>query len=331
MKVAAFVPAETLSTFKVGGTVRRVVDIEAVEEVAEVLQTAELFGDPVVLLGHGSNVLFPDGELAATIVRYTPQKIFIDGVDLVAEAGASWDEAVAQAVVANLWGIENLSAIPGTAGGAVVQNIGAYGAALSETLVSVRAYDRVERRVVLFHVSECRFGYRTSVFKQSRDRFLILDLRIRLSRSGTPNISYKDLTQYGLTHTAALSDIRAAVGSIRSRKFPPLYKFGTAGSYFLNPVVTHEEAAHIAHEYPEMPLFVLPEGGVKVPIGWYFEHVLKIRGLREGSVEAWREQALVIVAHRGATATEVKNFTNKIVQRAERELAITLTSEVREL
>jgi UDP-N-acetylmuramate dehydrogenase len=245
-------------------------------------------------------------------------------------AGAIWDDVVAYAVEREWWGIENLSAIPGTMGGAVVQNIGAYGAVLSDTIADVTAYDTHEKNTVTFTRAQCAFGYRDSLFKRSSDQYIVLRATLSLSTTPTPVLTYKDLhATFAGSSNVMLVDIRNAICDIRSRKFPPLTEYGTAGSFFLNPIGDSETAALLMRTYQDMPVFELPEGGIKIPLGWFFEHVLKLKGYTEGPVEAWREQALVLVAHSGATATEVKNFAQKIIARAQTELKIKITPEVR--
>lgn len=325
------VPAAALSTFKVGGSVQEVVTIENEAEVASVVSFSKERGIPIVVLGSGSNVLFPEHTLQAVVLKYAPESITRVGTRLVVNAGATWEDVVSFAVSEKLWGIENLSGIPGTVGGAVVQNIGAYGAVLSEVLVTVTAFDMHEMGSVTFHVSDCAFGYRTSVFKKYPDRYLITKMTLELSECETPNTGYKDLSTRFPNMSPTLADIRDAVLEVRAHKFPDLALYGTAGSYFLNPIAGPVEAREIQSRYPEMPVFPLPEGGIKIPLGWYFEHVLKIRGHTEAFVEAWRDQALVIVAHPGATSDSVRTFVKKISDRARSELGIAITPEVREL
>ena len=161
------------------------------------------------------------------------------------------------------------------------------------------------------------------------DRYIILSATLKLSVAPKPNLGYKDLQS--LDVSSSVSDIRNAVMQVRGRKFPDLREYGTAGSFFLNPVVPHHEAERMQAAYPEMPLFPLPEGGTKIPLGWFFEHVMKLRGYREGAVEAWRAQALVIAAHPGATATDVRNFVKAIIDRTKKEIGLNITPEVRVL
>ncbi len=321
------------STFKVGGSVAYRITLESLGDLDDALAFIDAAKLPHVVLGGGSNILARDTHYDVVVVRVGMNSIEQSSSShIVADAGATWDDVVAYAVERNLWGIENLSAIPGTIGGAIVQNIGAYGAALSEVVVRVRAFDTLSKKEVEFDNAACAFGYRSSIFKLSLDRYIILSAELRMNQDTTPHLDYKDLAHYFQNQQApSLSAVRAAVQEIRSKKFPPLAEYGTAGSFFLNIVVDEVEAERLRVTYPAMPLFVLPEGGIKVPVGWFFEHVLRLKGYQEGLVEAWRDQALVIVAHRGATANNILEFVKKISERAQNEIGITLESEVRVL
>jgi UDP-N-acetylmuramate dehydrogenase len=331
MKIEEYVPFSALTTFAVGGFVRYVLTLESADECAAAVAFAASHNHPLIPVGGGSNILGVDGVLDAVCVRVGMHALTMHGDELIVDAGADWDAAVSDAVQNGLWGIENLSAIPGTMGGAVVQNIGAYGAVLSDTLLRVVAYDTESDTVRTFSCEECAFGYRTSIFKTERDRYIVLSATLTLSREVAPNCTYKDLALRFEAQTPTLSDIRTAVCEIRATKFPSLKEHGTAGSFFLNPVVSHERAQELQTQFPGMPVFVLPEGGVKIPLGWFFEHVLKLRGYRVQNVEAWRAQALVLATHSGATADEVKKFAQEIIFRVRSELGIDIEPEVRML
>lgn len=329
MKVEAHVPFSTLTTFKVGGSVRYVLTVEDVTECNAAVAFAKEHALPLIPVGGGSNMLGVDGVLEAVFVRVLNGSVVTSDDVLTIDAGSSWDQVVAHSVDVGLWGLENLSAIPGTVGGAVVQNIGAYGAVLSDMVVSVDAYDTHTGTPVSFSKDACAFGYRTSVFKQNEDRYVVLRVTLRLSQVPRPALGYADL-QARFGHTApSLQEIRTAVMQIREQKFPPLSQFGTAGSFFLNPVMTEQDAQRVQARYPGIPVFPLPEGGVKIPIAWFLDHILKLRGVRDGGVEAWRNHVLALVAHPGATAEEVREFAKKISDRALSELHIHIHPEVR--
>ncbi len=333
MEIREQVPLSTLTTFKIGGPARFVITIEKPEELPQALAFAKEQGLPFIPLGSGSNMLSPDEGVEAVFIRIGMHAISYkeERAGFVqADAGALWDDVVAFAVAHDLWGIENLSAIPGTAGAAVVQNIGAYGAAIGSVISAVTAFDTVENKMVTFSATECRFGYRTSRFKEERDRYVITDVSFALSATPQPNLSYRDLARrYAGVNAPALLDIRDAVILIRATKFPPLDRYGTAGSFFLNPIVTEDERAAIAARFPEMPLFDMPEGGIKVPLGWILDRALSLKGTRIGGAFLWAEQALVVATDASATSADVVALADDVRKKVFDATRIAIEPEVR--
>ncbi len=309
------------TTFDIGGPARFFVRVTNTAELFEALAFAKKHNYKVFILGGGSNILIDDEGFDGLVI-----KIELAGVELaregtaaliVAAAGESWDTFVARTVEENLWGIENLSGIPGTVGGAVVQNIGAYGAALSQTLEWVEVLDRQTENIKTLTREACAFGYRDSIFKQNPGRYVVLHAAFSLSGVPNPNISYKDLQEQFKDKTPTIQEIRAAVLGVRKNKFPDLGKEGSAGSFFKNPVVPAAEAKKIAARYPGLPLFSLPESvDIKIPLGWLldFHHgVLDMREARVGGARLFEKQFLVIAAEKKSTAADVKQLA-KIVQ-----------------
>lgn len=317
----------TLTTFKVGGAVTHVERPGAHEAFIKILEG--LKGQPFIILGGGSNVLGSDDGYQGTMVIPSFSDISVQEDTITADAGASWDRVVEEAVRHGLWGIENLSGIPGTVGGAVVANIGAYGAALSSVLESVEVFDvaRAERRTL--RKDECGATYRMTIFKKEPERYGILRATLKLSEAPRPNLGYRDLAERfrGVSH--ALAEIRDAVIEIRTKKFPPLSEFGTAGSFFLNPVLPEMAARAMQEKYPDMPLFPMPEGGVKVPLAWLLDHVLNARGMREGGAFLWDAQLLVIAAERDATSRDVRSLADSVSLLVKEKTGIEIFPEVR--
>ena len=319
---------KNLTTFKVGGTVARVERPESAEVFLTTL--GRLAGTPFMILGGGSNVLVNDAAYAGTVVIPSFSRIEFTDDTVTADAGASWDALVHAAVSRGLWGIENLSSIPGTVGGAVVANIGAYGAALSDTLVSVDVYDVAQGLQRTLSKDECESGYRMSIFKKEPERYAILRAHMRLCRTPRPNLAYRDLAEHFAGEAApTIFAIRAAVIGIRAAKFPNLTEFGTAGSFFLNPIITEGEAARIRTRFPGMPLFSLPEGGIKVPLAWIFDHATDVRGMREGGAFIWPAQLLVIATEQDARARDVRTLAERIAQEVKEKTEIEIFTEVR--
>lgn len=334
MDIEEDIPLSTLTTFRTGGPARFLISAHEEGDIARALAFARNKGVPLIPLGNGSNLCAPDEGISAAFVRFLPDGVSItrsaEGIFITAEAGLLWDTLVLRATTEGWWGIENLSGIPGTVGASVVQNIGAYGAAIGEHVVSVDVFDTKEGILKTFSKGECLFGYRTSIFKKEVDRYVVLRITLALSEKAHPNLSYRDLkSRLGEMSHPTLSDIRAAVIEIRKGKFPSLSTYGTAGSFFLNPLITNTESAALAARYPEMPLFPLPEGGSKIPLAWIFDHVLSLKGMREGGAFVWEQQPLVLVAEFGAQSRDVYALAGKIVQMTKEKTGILLTPEVR--
>lgn len=335
MKIEENVPLSSLTTFRTGGPARFLVTIENKNEVPEAVLFAEKKRLPIIPIGHGSNILPPDDGLNAVLLRYLPSAITEvergAGSLITADAGASWDVLVTRATELGLWGIENLASIPGTVGAAVVQNIGAYGAVVGDVIESVEAYDTKSRTYIVFTRTECAFGYRTSIFKTQSDRYVITSVSLLLSNTGIPNLSYRDLTLYFEKRpiAATLNRVRDAVAEIRASKFPPLDSFGTAGSFFLNPIFTTKSVQIVRDKYPNMPVYDLPEGGVKVPLAWIFDQVLHAKGRRVGSAFIWEKQPLVIASDFGAKTNDVLQLAESIVNDFFDETRIKISPEVR--
>lgn len=326
----------SFTTFRTGGPARFLVTVDTKDEIPKTVLFAREKNLPIVPIGHGSNMLPPDEGLNAVLLRYSPQtiseEIKEDGrVRITAEAGAVWDDVVAYAVSRGLWGIENLAAIPGTMGAAVVQNIGAYGSVIGDTLYSVEVYDTETNSFRIFFQQECDFGYRTSIFKIHTDRYIIVAVTLELSEQGTPNLSYRDLTIYFEKKpiTPTVVRVRDAVSEIRAAKFPSLSEYGTAGSFFLNPIFTSASVAFIQAKYPQMPVYVLPEGGIKVPLAWIFDQVLHAKGRRVGGAFIWDKQPLVIACEKNGTTNDVITLAKSIVTDFFNETGLRITPEVR--
>lgn len=336
MRLLSDVLLSSHATFGIGGKADFFVEVSTLVELEEALRTARSMELPVFILGGGSNVLFADEGWRGLVI-----KIGIGGIDVEergsqrivrAGSGVRWDELVSYSVEQGLWGLENLSGIPGSVGGAVVQNIGAYGAAVSEVLESVEVLDTESMSIRTFDSAVCAFDYRDSFFKHDGGRHIVLSASFRLSPKTEPNLSYRDLSIYFGDKTPSLSEIRQSVLAIRKAKFPDLSKEGTAGSFFKNPILPRGEALALQARYREMPLFDMPEtSGVKVPLGWILDKVLGLRGFSVGGARLFERQALVIAASRGARAVDVRALRDEVTRRVREACGIELEAEVRVL
>ncbi len=318
------VPLAEMTTFRLGGAARFFVRVTSLQELEEALAFGAQKQLKLLLLGGGSNMLI-QGSVDGLVI-----KLELTGVErqenfLIAAAGESWDAFVAHAVREGLWGVENLSGIPGSVGAAPVQNVGAYGAEIKDTLAWVEVYDTQTHVVVRMQNAACGFGYRTSVFKREPGRYIILRAAFALRTDGAPNTAYRDLFD---ATSLSLAEVRAKVLSIRARKFPDLSVEGTAGSFFLNPVVSPAKAEELLALYPGLPHFPV-EGGIKLSLAWLLDNALGIKGLAEGGARLFENQPLVVVASRGASTPDVRALVEKVSELAKNKLGIELETEVR--
>lgn len=329
-------PLAPKTTLGIGGPARVFISAATDHDVSAAVAYARAQRLPLRIIGAGSNLLVPDEGVAAVVLSLTDTELSFapetDGVVYAtAAAGVRWDTFVDAAATRGLYGIENLAGVPGTVGGAAVQNIGAYGAAFSSVFVYADTFNTQTGEIERIHHAEAAFGYRTSIFKQRRE-LVILRVTVQLSTTGALMLTYPDLVRYeadkGALHTPQQAVM--AIRAIRAAKFPDLSREGTAGSFFANPVLPESEAQQLAARFPGLPLFVLPEspGYAKVPLAWILEHVLHLKGFQQGSVRLYEKHALVLVAERGAHAREVNALVTEVAQRVHDATGITIAREV---
>jgi len=324
------------TTLKVGGVGRYLAVVDSVGAVEPVRQFALQTAVPVLVLGHGSNVLIPDSGFAGLVlINQITGRSYTTNADGTTHAtfgaGEDWDAVVADTVERGYWGLENLSHIPGTVGATPIQNVGAYGVEVSERIVSVAAISLVTGAVRTFTPAECQFSYRDSYFKTESGRdWLITDVTFILhSTRAAAVLTYADLRTFAAAHldyTAA--DIRAEIISIRSTKFPNWQTIGTAGSYFKNPSITLAQVAALLDRYPALPHWPQPDGTVKVSLGWILDQVCGLRGYTDGAVSLSAHQALVLL-NTGDSATAITEFAQYVADTVYKKTHITIEPEVR--
>ena len=288
---------------------------------------------PVTILGGGSNVLiFPQGIRGLVIhpdfkkVSYRTED---DCVLVTAGAGVILDELIEELVEKELWGLENLSAIPGTVGAVPIQNVGAYGVEAKDIVHAVTAYNMHSGETQVFTNVMCAFAYRDSLFKKHNKQYVILDVTFCVSKQGNPILMYKDLQNYFASSFApTIRNVRSAVQAIRNKKFPDWRKIGTAGSFFKNPSITKEQYEVLRTMFPELPGHTNADGTIKLSLGWVLDKVCGLRGYSEGNVGLYTEQALVLVCTKNATGDEIKNFSEKIIRSVHEKINVNVEYEV---
>lgn len=325
---------DTYTTLQIGGVARYLVAVESVADLAEARFFAIENNLPVFFLGGGSNVLIADeGFEGLVILNKMLGVTFLDETEetvIMACASAEvWDEVVALAVSKNYYGLENLSSIPGTVGGAPVQNVGAYGTDMSEIVTKVEAMDFRSGEVKIFSNKECDFGYRTSFFKTEIGKsFFIISVNFQLQKNFSLNLNYPDLKNKFVAEEPTLKKVRAAVIEVRANKFPNWREVGTAGSFFKNPVIEKAAAEILQEKFPEMPQYLVSDTMVKIPLGYILDKVCDLKGWREGNVGLYEKQALVLVNYGGATFSEVENFASEVAKKVFEKTKIEIFSEV---
>lgn len=324
------------TTFGIGGPARFLIPVKNVEELQEALSFATQKQLRVFVLGGGSNVVIDDGGFDGLVVKIEIKGIELEpavGAEVVVTVGAgeSWDALVARTVEQGLWGMENLSGIPGTVGGAVSGNIGAYGQALSQTLAWVDALDVHAGEIKRFTNAECAFGYRESFFSLHAGAYVIVRAAFALSTTQRPELSYKDLAErFKDERQPSLQAIREGVLAIRHGKFPDLGVEGTAGSFFKNPIVSKEVAEELVAAYPGLPTFAMPEtDGVKVPLAWLLDKVLALKGFATGGARLFEKQPLVIAAKKNTSSRDVLELADNVARKVKENFFITIETEVK--
>lgn len=330
----ANVPLAPHTTFKTGGAAAYYTTVTTEAELEAALAEASAASLPVTVLGGGSNVLVADTGVAGCVIQNQlggwHVSLLADGVVAVtAGAGLVWDELVAQSVAEGWWGLENLSAIPGSVGATPIQNVGAYGVEVGDRIVSVRAMHQRDQSVRDFTAAECAFGYRDSFFKTSAGReWVVCAVTYALSTTPLPQLQYRDLATWFTDQTPTQPAIREAVITIRSKKFPDWHQVGTAGSFFQNPIISVDSFAALRERYPELPGYPTADGQVKVALGWILDKVCDLRGVYDGAVGCYEGQALVLVQRGGASSAAVAHFAETVAKQVYEHTGIEIAWEV---
>ena len=340
MKVAERVPLAPMTTLGVGGAARWFVDAADEAMVRAAHAWARQRGVPLRVLGGGSNLVVADAGIDALVVRIGLRGLVHrergGAIELMAAAGESWDAVVAATVEHGWAGLECLSGIPGLVGATPIQNVGAYGQEVSDTVVAVRVLDTTTGEIAAVAAADCGFAYRDSVFKrETPGRFVVLAVTYRLRPGGAPTLTYGDV-QRALAGRAVptLADTRAAVLAIRRGKSmvlddPADPNRRSCGSFFLNPIVEAAQAAAVTARAgePAMPRWPQPDGRVKLSAAWLIERAGFARGQRAGAVGLSSRHTLAIVAHDGARTRDVLAFARRVQETVEERFGVRLTPE----
>ncbi len=343
------VPLHDRCTLEVGGAAQFFVEATSEAEIIAGLGWAAERSLPVYVLGGGSNVVIADAALPGLVLKIANRGVVSEsvsngGVEVTAAAGENWDKFVAHCVEEDWSGVECLSGIPGQVGATPIQNVGAYGQQVSDTLVRVRAYDRVDQEMKTIPASACSFAYRNSVFKsRSPGRFLVVDVTFRLATGGQPSVGYAELARKladsGMPATC--QTVRDTVIELRRGKSMVLDANDpnrrSCGSFFVNPIVEREAFEDLAKLCPDERVPHWPSGKgesdgdarVKLSAGWLIERAGLAKGalFAAGAVGLSSRHALAIVCHDGATAGAVVEFAKGVRRKVHERFGVTLNPE----
>jgi UDP-N-acetylmuramate dehydrogenase len=326
------VPLAPFTTLGIGGPAKFFTRVTNVDELREAVSWAEAKGERLFLLGGGSNLLISDAGFDGLVVKLDLRGITVIDFDqraahIKVAAGEPWDGLVSFAVDRAWAGIECLSGIPGSTGATPIQNVGAYGQEVSETIIRVEALDRTTGRVLWFTNEECRFGYRSSLFKNhERDRYAVLSVTFRLKPNGEAAVRYPELQKYLAAENIPTDDlrgVRSAVIAIRKRKGmvldPADPDTRSDGSFFMNPIIPAAELDAFLARAGEGPVPHFPgEEGVKLSAAWLIDRAGFHAGFVHGNVGLSTKHTLAVINRGGGTAAEVLELV-KLVQDGVRE------------
>ena len=328
-------------TLGVGGPARFFVEAADETTVRDALGWAKRRGVRARILGGGSNLVVPDEGVDALVVKIALRGIDAresgGGGELTAAAGEPWDDLVRATVERGWAGLECLSGIPGLVGATPIQNVGAYGQEVSDTVTAVRALDTASGRTVTLANRSCGFAYRDSMFKSGEaERYVVLAVTYRLAPGGAPTLRYADIEKHLATRgieAPTLADVRESVLAVRRAKSMVLQPGDpnrrSCGSFFMNPFVTPEELAAVEARAPDpaMPRWPQPDGRVKLSAAWLIERAGFTRGQQDGAVGLSTRHALAVVAHDGARASDVLAFARRIQTTVEARFGVRLVPE----
>ncbi len=305
-------------------------EIHASEDLEQAVDLADSRNLPLLLLGGGTNVLFAD-DFPGMVLLMRNRGVELDresGLIRIA-AGENWHDLVQTCLKNSLYGLENMALIPGSTGAAPVQNIGAYGVELESFFVELNLFDCESGNSRLMNREDCNFSYRDSILKQPRPRpQVVCSLTLQLQRDPAPNLSYPTLAkELEPIADPTPQDIFKAVCQIRRRRLPDPTKIGNAGSFFKNPVITHDKFEQLRSQFNSPPSFPAKEG-VKVPAGWLLEQC-GFKGYTKGTAGVSDRHALALVNKGGATGKELHQLAKEMQERVLNEFNITLEPEVR--
>ena len=332
MNIEENISLKNYNTFGIEVTAKRFICIYSVYQLQELLKVEK----DIFLISGGSNMLLTK-DIEKLVVHIDIKGVSIDQeneneVFLTVNAGENWHEFVLWCVDNNYGGLENLSLIPGNVGTCPIQNIGAYGVEVKNTITKVEALHIETGKLVQFSNEECKFGYRNSIFKNEvKGKYIITSVSFKLTKQNHNFNTYYGAIETELTSKNIakpnLKNISDAVIAIRKSKLPDPKEIGNSGSFFKNPVITKAHFLTLQKTYPEIPSYIVSENQVKVPAGWLIEKA-GFKGKRFGDFGVHKKQALVLVNYNNATGKDIYNLAETIQKEIKSKFNINLEIEV---
>lgn len=336
MKIESNVSLVNYSTMRLGGQAKYMATIASKEDLIEALNFANNNRLKTLMIGSGSNIVWKDegfnGLLLVSQVRgFEIENEDDKGADILIGAGEIWDLVVDRTVSLGLSGIECLSLIPGTAGATPVQNVGAYGQEIAETLISLEAYDNQNKSFLTMLNKDCGFSYRNSCFKKEPGRYFILSIRLHLNKGMITLPLYKALENYlsekGISDLSPKT-IREAVISIRQAKLPDPKIVNNCGSFFKNPIVSEDQFKALFNNYEDISYWKMKDGSVKLSAAWLIERA----GFKDYTDKAtgmctWKGQPLILVNRSASSTSDLLSFRDKIISAVKDKFGVTLAQE----
>jgi UDP-N-acetylmuramate dehydrogenase len=331
------VPLAELTTLRLGGPAKRFVEVETEAELIAEVAACDSAGEPVLVLGGGSNLVVDDAGFDGTVVAVRIAGVDVaddgcGGLSVTVAPGEDWDAFVVRAIGEDWRGVECLSGIPGRCGAVPMQNVGAYGQEVSQSIASVRTYDRVRQRQVTYAAADCRFGYRTSRFKREPDRHLILGVTFQFARGDlSAPLAYAELARRldaPLGSRRPSADVRDAVLDLRRGKGmvldPDDHDTWSAGSFFTNPILDAAEAERLPAQAPRWPV---EDGRVKTSAAWLIERAGYGKGYGDGEVRLSSKHTLALTNRGSASTADLVRLAREIRNGVEARFGVRLVNE----
>ena len=339
MDIHTNIPLKNFVTMKLGGNAKFMTEVRTPDEVAIICKKARQESLPIFILGGGSNIVAKDEGFNGIIIRMQ-----IPGFEIIDDnttsttikigGGENWDQVVERAVSMNLSGIEAMSAIPGTAGAAPVQNVGAYGQEIADTLQSLEAYDIENDKFITITSPECKFSYRDSIFRnESIGRYVILSITIKLSKKQPQPPFYEALQRYLDEHSIndfTVKTVRSAIIEIRKNKLPDPKIMPNTGSFFKNALIDQQQLDNLRAMNPNIPTYSMKDGKFKVPTGWLIEKA-GLKGTLSHGMRVYEKNALVLVNESAASYQDLADARNEIINTVKNKFNITIQQEPLEI